>query len=215
MKLTAVLFGVLVPDFALTCVVAVIDRRPRLLLLGVFFPLLRLVDAAIGLYAVPAAGWSSNGRWKSPARRGLPAGRPAGSDAARCQPRSPGRNRRAPPRRAFPAGPPLPRSQEKALMHLHDDTAVLGGQSRQMSPLRLLLVDDHLMVTEALASRLSSAPDLWVAGRCTTAEPNLLDIVRGVRPDIITVEAEPLGAGRSGNSWSDWWRPGRRRGSWC
>ncbi len=77
-------------------------------------------------------------------------------------------------------------------MHLHDDTAVLGGQSQQMSPLRLLLVDDHLMVTEALASRMSSATDLWVAGRCTTAEPNLLDIVRGLRPDIITVETEPL-----------------------
>ena len=85
--LTAVFFGILVPDFALTCVVAVIDRQPRLLLFGVFFPLMRLVDAAIGLYAVPAA-WlkSSNGRWKSPTRRGLPAGRPAGSDAARAAP---------------------------------------------------------------------------------------------------------------------------------
>jgi DNA-binding NarL/FixJ family response regulator len=77
-------------------------------------------------------------------------------------------------------------------MHLHEDSAAAGGQSQQMSPLRLLLVDDHLMVTEALASRLSSASDLWVAGRCTTAEPNLLDIVRGVRPDIITIEIEPL-----------------------
>ncbi len=56
-----------------------------------------------------------------------------------------------------------------------------------------LLVDDHLMVTEALASRLSAAMDLWVAGRCTTADPNLLDIVRGLRPDVITIEVEPLG----------------------
>ncbi|MGE5136012.1 MAG: LuxR C-terminal-related transcriptional regulator [Gemmatimonadota bacterium] len=62
-----------------------------------------------------------------------------------------------------------------------------------MSPLRLLLIDDHLMVTEALASRLSSAMDLWVAGRCATTDPNLLDIVRGLRPDVITVEVEPLG----------------------
>jgi len=35
--------------------------------------------------------------------------------------------------------------------------------------------------------------DLWVAGRCTTADPNLLDIVRGLRPDVITIEVEPLG----------------------
>jgi two-component system, NarL family, response regulator LiaR len=59
--------------------------------------------------------------------------------------------------------------------------------------LRLLLIDDHLMVTEALASRLSAAEDLWVAGRCSTTDPNLLDIVRGLRPDVITIEVEPLG----------------------
>jgi DNA-binding NarL/FixJ family response regulator len=78
-------------------------------------------------------------------------------------------------------------------MHLHDHIAAAAGQSRSVPPLRLLLVDDHLMVTEALASRLSSAPDLWVAGRCAATEPSLPDIVRGVRPDVITVEVEPLG----------------------
>jgi DNA-binding NarL/FixJ family response regulator len=80
-------------------------------------------------------------------------------------------------------------------MHLYEDTALPGGESQGVSPLRLLLIDDHLMVTEALASRMSSSPDLWVAGRCGTGAPNLLDIVRGVRPDVITVEVEPLGAG--------------------
>jgi hypothetical protein len=41
-----------------------------LLLLGVFFPLLRIVDAMIALYSVPVAWLSrSSGRWKSPARR--------------------------------------------------------------------------------------------------------------------------------------------------
>jgi cellulose synthase/poly-beta-1,6-N-acetylglucosamine synthase-like glycosyltransferase len=69
-QLSTVFFGVLLPDYLLTCVVVVIERRPRLLLVGVFFPLLRIVDAAISLYAIPAA-WllRSNGRWKSPARR--------------------------------------------------------------------------------------------------------------------------------------------------
>jgi poly-beta-1,6-N-acetyl-D-glucosamine synthase len=68
-QLSTVFFGIVVPDYALTCVVAVLERRPRLLLFGFFFPLLRLVDAAVGIYAIPMAWLSrSNGRWKSPAR---------------------------------------------------------------------------------------------------------------------------------------------------
>ena len=68
--LTAVLFGVVLPDYLLTCVVAILERQPRLLLLGVFFPFVRMIDAGIGLYAIPAAWlWRSSGRWKSPARR--------------------------------------------------------------------------------------------------------------------------------------------------
>lgn len=43
---------------------------------------------------------------------------------------------------------------------------------------RLLLVDDFRMVTEALASRLSAAPDLWVAGCCATDDPQLPEVVR-------------------------------------
>lgn len=72
MKLSAVLFGVALPDYALTCLVAVLERRPRLLLVGFFFPFLRIIDAAIGLCAIPA-GWlvRSNGTWKSPARRAI------------------------------------------------------------------------------------------------------------------------------------------------
>ncbi|MGC1284998.1 MAG: glycosyltransferase, partial [Streptosporangiaceae bacterium] len=69
-RLTTVLFGVVLPDYLLTCAVALIERRPRLLLLGVFFPLLRIVDAMIALSSVPVAWLSrSSGRWKSPARR--------------------------------------------------------------------------------------------------------------------------------------------------
>ena len=72
MTLTAVLFGVVLPDYLLTCAVAILERQPRLLLLGVFFPFLRVLDASIGLYAIPAAWLSrSSGRWKSPARRAV------------------------------------------------------------------------------------------------------------------------------------------------
>jgi DNA-binding NarL/FixJ family response regulator len=59
--------------------------------------------------------------------------------------------------------------------------------------LRLLLVDDYQMVTEALASRLSAAPDLWVAGCCTTNDPKLPETVRWLRPDVILIDVEPLG----------------------
>src|ERR1039457_6177163 len=78
-------------------------------------------------------------------------------------------------------------------MFLGEDRQTATAHSELMDPVRILLVDDHLMVTEALASRLSAAMDLWVAGRCTTADPNLLEIVRGLRPDVITIEVEPLG----------------------
>lgn len=78
-------------------------------------------------------------------------------------------------------------------MHLHEDSGITAGQGQRMNVSRLLLVDDHLMVTEALAACLSTAEDLWIAGRCTTADPNLPDIVRGVRPDVITVEIAPFG----------------------
>jgi biofilm PGA synthesis N-glycosyltransferase PgaC len=72
MKLSAVLFGVALPDYAMTVLVAGLERRPRLLLVGIFFPLLRIVDAVISLGAIPA-GWivRSSGVWQSPARRAI------------------------------------------------------------------------------------------------------------------------------------------------
>ena len=187
LTLTAVLLGVLLPDFLLTCAVAVLERQPRLLPLAVFFPFMRILDAAISLYSVPMAWLSvSNGRWKSPARR------PVGSAAAAALPA-------AGPRQAacHALGPAMSRAGRRGwrrqVMYLGEDGPVATVHSELMDPVRILLVDDHLMVTEALASRLSAAMDLWVAGRCTTADPNLLDIVRGLRPDVITIEVEPLG----------------------
>jgi two-component system, NarL family, response regulator LiaR len=58
---------------------------------------------------------------------------------------------------------------------------------------RLVLVDDYRMVTEALASRLSAAPDFWVAGCCQTDDPRLPEVVRWLRPDIVLIDVEPLG----------------------
>jgi glycosyltransferase involved in cell wall biosynthesis len=71
-RLSAVLFGILIPDLALTCVAAAAERQPRLLVFAPFYPVMRLVDAAIGLWAIPVAWLTrANGRWRSPARRAV------------------------------------------------------------------------------------------------------------------------------------------------
>ena len=87
-----------------------------------------------------------------------------------------------------------PRFSGNVVMHLDEQTGAGLRQADAMEPIRLLLADDHLMITEALATRLSAAPDVWVAGRCAATDPNLMAIVKGVRPDVIAIEAAPFGA---------------------
>lgn len=56
-------------DYLITIVVAAADRRPVLLIYGVCFPLLRLLDAALFLRALAASfSATSDGRWQSPHR---------------------------------------------------------------------------------------------------------------------------------------------------
>ena len=70
MKLSVIFFGVALPDLAITLIVTLLERKPSMLLFAGFFPVMRVLDAALGLYAIPLAFWSrSNGRWKSPARQ--------------------------------------------------------------------------------------------------------------------------------------------------
>ncbi|MGB8995692.1 MAG: response regulator, partial [Pseudonocardiaceae bacterium] len=57
-----------------------------------------------------------------------------------------------------------------------------------MTFLRVLLVDSHAMLTDALTVQLSTTPDLWVVGSATPDDPRLLDMARTLRPDIITTE---------------------------
>jgi DNA-binding NarL/FixJ family response regulator len=87
---------------------------------------------------------------------------------------------------------------ERGIMHVGEGGNVADGDNEVMVPVRVLLIDDHLMVTEALAARLSTSADLWVAGRCAASDPNLLQIVAGVRPDVITVEVADLGDAAEG-----------------
>jgi poly-beta-1,6-N-acetyl-D-glucosamine synthase len=62
--------AVVLPDYALTVLVAIIQRRPQYLLLGLGFLGMRVVDAGTALYTLPLA-WArrSSGRWVSPTRR--------------------------------------------------------------------------------------------------------------------------------------------------
>jgi poly-beta-1,6-N-acetyl-D-glucosamine synthase len=66
------LLAVVLPDYALTVFVALVQRRPQYLLLGVGFLGMRVLDAATALYTLPLA-WArrSSGRWVSPTRRAL------------------------------------------------------------------------------------------------------------------------------------------------
>lgn len=57
--------------------------------------------------------------------------------------------------------------------------------------LRVLLIDSHAMLTDALTVQLSTADDLWVVGSCTPDDPRLTDLVRTLRPDVITTEIGP------------------------
>jgi DNA-binding NarL/FixJ family response regulator len=59
--------------------------------------------------------------------------------------------------------------------------------------IRVLVVDEHQMVAEALAARLSAAPGLWVAGCAITSDPQLPEKTRWLRPDVIVIDVEPFG----------------------
>jgi two-component system, NarL family, response regulator LiaR len=62
---------------------------------------------------------------------------------------------------------------------------------------RLWLVDDHELVTEALAARLGAFSDLWVLGRSTTDDPNLAARVERERPNVISVDPDTARVGEA------------------
>ena len=65
-----VLIGVILPDYILTAATALILKRPSYLLFGIFFPIMRVIDAWICLRSLPRAWYArSSGVWTSPARR--------------------------------------------------------------------------------------------------------------------------------------------------
>jgi NarL family two-component system response regulator LiaR len=72
------------------------------------------------------------------------------------------------------------------------------GTVEPVTFLRVLLIDTHAMLTDALAVQLSTADDLWVVGSATPDDPRLMEIVRMQHPDVITTEIGPVTALTSG-----------------
>ena len=67
-----VALGLLLPDYLLSVMAAVVKRRPMYLVYGLFFWAMRILDAAICLRVIPTA-WlgKSTGVWVSPVRRSV------------------------------------------------------------------------------------------------------------------------------------------------
>lgn len=59
---------------------------------------------------------------------------------------------------------------------------------------RVLLVDDLVMLADALALRLSSVPDMLLLGRYATGDPDLIRDVATLVPDVIVIDPAPAGA---------------------
>ncbi|MGI8306197.1 response regulator transcription factor [Saccharopolyspora hattusasensis] len=87
-------------------------------------------------------------------------------------------------------------TREGVLVQLGEVSSARWRHAGAVDVVRLLMVDDHLMLAEALSARLAEVPDLWVVGHCQTGDPRLPDVVWQSRPDVITVDVEPVGAGR-------------------
>ena len=58
-----------------------------------------------------------------------------------------------------------------------------------MAPIRILLVDDHRIVREGLASMLSTQPDMLVVGEAGTGAEAIAQVVR-LQPDIVLLDLE-------------------------
>jgi two-component system nitrate/nitrite response regulator NarL len=59
--------------------------------------------------------------------------------------------------------------------------------------LRVLIIDDHQMLAEAIAVGLAATSDVWVLGRCKTDDARMVEVVSRWRPDVITLDVEQLG----------------------
>ncbi len=70
LTLIGVFFGLIVPDYLMTVIIAISQRRPKYLLYGLTFMYMRYIDALCMIWSIPKAVFQkSSGRWVSPTRR--------------------------------------------------------------------------------------------------------------------------------------------------
>jgi PAS domain S-box-containing protein len=100
----------------------------------------------------------------------VPSGRPAGEAA--------------PPAAAAPASPALPRPRPPG-----GRRPVAAGRR-----IRVLLVDDHMVVRDGLALQLRQQPDLEIVGQAADGEA-AVELVRRLRPDVVTMDVSMPGMG--------------------
>lgn len=58
--------------------------------------------------------------------------------------------------------------------------------------LRILILDDHRMLVEALAARLGTEPDLLVAARAPGGIDTVVAYAARTRPDVVVIEVAPF-----------------------
>lgn len=88
----------------------------------------------------------------------------------------------------------LPPNPGPDLLQLDDDVRSSGDHGEPVDPIKLFMVDDLELVTEALAMWLEAKTGVWVLGRCGVDDPQLRQGIARLRPDVISVEIEPLGS---------------------
>lgn len=89
----------------------------------------------------------------------------------------------------------LLRLHESRLMRTHDEFGSGSRHGGLVNPVRVFLIDDHVMVREALAARLSLAHDLWAVGGASPQDADLIMKLVQARPNVITVELAHLVSG--------------------
>lgn len=77
---------------------------------------------------------------------------------------------------------------------MHEDTGATGVHAVPMEQMRVFFVDDHQVLTEALANLLRDDPELCVVGHGASSDPQLDHRIAYERPDVITVEVAASGA---------------------
>jgi two-component system nitrate/nitrite response regulator NarL len=74
---------------------------------------------------------------------------------------------------------------------MHEDPRGGGGEHDGVT-LRILILDDHRLLVEALAARLGTEPDLLVAARAPGGIDTVVGYAARTRPDVVVMEVAPF-----------------------